>query len=170
VIVDDDVLEFPARMDLIFADYMRTFPDYGFLALNVVQNEFTNGAKLGPEAFVEDVRAGKTIQEGPAGGWCACFRKKDYRRLWLRWMFTKLDMRGGEDGFLVRHFRERLHLRSGIIRDAVCFHASGPYYAKQFGHLEREIEKYAKSNLPAFVAQYQEYLDQPNRASAAPTH
>src|SRR3978361_1947747 len=40
--VDDDVLEFPVNVDEIFSDYMSTFSDYGFLALDVIQNEHTN--------------------------------------------------------------------------------------------------------------------------------
>lgn len=157
VVVDDDVLEFPAGLDSIFADYLETFPEYGFLALNVVQNEFTNGAKPGADSYVEKVRDGKTIEHGPTGGWCTCFRSRDYGKLWWPLLFTKFDMKNTEDGFLVRQFKRRLGLKSGIIRDAVCFHATGPYYAREFRYLDREIEKYAKSNLPDFVAWYESY-------------
>jgi glycosyltransferase involved in cell wall biosynthesis len=157
VVVDDDVLEFPENLDRVFAGYMEAFPDYGYLALNVVQNEFTNGAKPGPEAFTLDTRNGKSVERGPAGGWCACMRKKHYWMLWPFLMLTSLSMKGSEDGFFVRHLRDRLGLKAGIIRDAVCFHASGPHYAAQFGHLDREIEKYAASNLPDFVKAYESY-------------
>jgi glycosyltransferase involved in cell wall biosynthesis len=157
VVVDDDVLQFPPKLDLVFADYMRTFPDYGFIALNVVQNEFTNGAKPGPECYTEDTRDGKTIQRGPTGGWCACFRKSDYQKVRLRLMFSNLSMRRSEDGFLAKNLERKLSLKSGIIKDAVCFHASGPYYAKQYGHLDREIEKYSKAGLKSFVEEYQRF-------------
>ena len=33
--VDDDVLEFPQGLDHIFSDYLRTYTDYGYLALDV---------------------------------------------------------------------------------------------------------------------------------------
>lgn len=157
VVVDDDVLEFPADLDRLFLDYMATFTDYGLIALNVVQNEFTNGSKPGPEHYVEETVQGKTLQRGPTGGWCACFRKRDYRRLWpWRW-FVNLDMKRSEDGFLVDSFDRRLGLKSGIIRDHFCLHASGPYYAKMFGHLDREIAKYTESGMPDFVQTYKEY-------------
>jgi glycosyltransferase involved in cell wall biosynthesis len=155
--VDDDVLEFPFALDRLFLEYMQTFKHYGLLALNVVQNDFTNGAKPGPEQYIEETLDGKTIERGPTGGWCSCFRKRDYLRLWpWRWL-VNLDMKRGEDGFLVDQFDRRLGLRSGIIRDHVCFHASGPYYAKLHGHLDREIEKYANAGLSSFVETYRGY-------------
>jgi glycosyltransferase involved in cell wall biosynthesis len=154
VVVDDDVLEFPPALDTLFADYMRVFPDYGYIGLNVVQNEYTNGARPGAEQYVEQSREGRTLLEGPTGGWCACFRRSDYRRLWWKLLFTRFDMRQSEDGFLSANFRKWLSLKSGIIRDAVCFHAAGPYYASQFGHLDREIEKYRGSKLDALADRY----------------
>lgn len=157
VVVDDDVLEFPPKLDLIFADYMQAFPEYGFIGLNVIQNEFTNGAKPGPECYIEEQRGGRNILKGPTGGWCACFRKSDYRKLRLRLMFTNLNMKRSEDGFFVKYFQQKLSLKSGIIKDSACFHASGPFYAKQYGHLDREIEKYSRSGLRSFVEEYQKY-------------
>jgi glycosyltransferase involved in cell wall biosynthesis len=157
VIVDDDVLDFPKDLDTLFADYMQTFPDYGFIALNVIQNEFTDGAKPEPEYYTEETRNGKTIEKGPTGGWCACFRKKEFRRIWIRFIFSKIDMRLSEDGLLVDLFKRKLKLKSGIIKDAVCFHASGPHYAKEYDHLEREIEKYTNSGLHDFVDVYEKY-------------
>jgi len=157
VIVDDDVLAFPKGIDSVFLDYMTTFPDYGFLALNVVQNEFTNGAKPGPESYVEEARNNKVIERGPTGGWCACFRKKDYNKISLRFFFTNLNMKRSEDGLIAKLFYKKLGLKSGLIQEAYCFHACGPYYAKEYGHLEREIEKYAKSGLKDFVGVYKQY-------------
>jgi glycosyltransferase involved in cell wall biosynthesis len=47
VTVDDDVLAFPHGIDHIFESYMRTYTDFGYLALNVVQDEFTNAWRHG---------------------------------------------------------------------------------------------------------------------------
>lgn len=157
VTVDDDVLQFPAKVDQIFSEYMEAFPDYGYLALNVVQNEFTNGAKPAPELYTEEIKDGKTVNLGPAGGWCACFRKSDYRKIRLRFKFFRLNMKLSEDGFITWNFKTKLHLKSGIIKDAVCFHACGPYYAQQYGHLDREIEKYSISGLQTFVEEYKKF-------------
>lgn len=157
VIVDDDVLGFPEGVDQIFLDYMQAFPDYGFLALNVIQNEFTNGAKPGPEFYVEEAREGKVIERGPTGGWCACFRVKEFKKIRFWFSLMNLNMKRSEDGLLAKLFQKRLGLKSGLIKEATCFHACGPYYAKEFGHLEREIEKYAISGLNNFVDIYKKY-------------
>jgi glycosyltransferase involved in cell wall biosynthesis len=157
--VDDDVLEFPPGLDGIFAEYMESFPDYGFLALNVVQNEFTNGARPDLEDYTEETRGEKTILRGPTGGWCACFRKSDYQKVRKDFLRADLNMGFGEDSFLTSNFDDQLSLKSGIIKDALCLHASGPYYAKHYGHLDREIEKYKKANLDSFVEDYAHYLD-----------
>lgn len=157
VVVDDDVLSFPRHLDTIFIDYMKSFPDFGFVGLNVVQNEFTNGAKPGPEHYTDVVMNDKVIQQGPTGGWCTCFRKQDFKKIRLKFLLADLSMKNGEDGFLSLCFEQKLGLKSGIIKDAVCFHASGPHYAKLYGHLEREIEKYASAELDDFVKVYREY-------------
>jgi glycosyltransferase involved in cell wall biosynthesis len=152
--IDDDVLEFPRMVDNLFLDYMQTFPQYGYLALNVIQNEFTSGAKPGPEHYTEETVNGRTIEKGPTGGWCTCFRKADYSKVKLDLMLTTLSMKEGEDGFLSGKLKEKLGLESGIIKSEFCFHACGPYYAKQYGHLDREIEKYATSGMEQMANQY----------------
>jgi len=164
--VDDDVLELPAGSDRIFAEYMDAFEDFGYLALNVVQNEFTNGARPALDEYVEDTRGEKTILKGPTGGWCACFRRSDYRKVHSEFLSVSLNMGYGEDSFLTENFEERLSLKSGIIRDAYCLHASGPHYAKLYGHLDREIEKYANSNLDSFVEDYESYRDRDDESPA----
>lgn len=157
VIVDDDVLSFPERLDDLFTDYMECYTDYGFIGLNVIQNEFTNGAKPGIENYTEDVRGHRIIEAGPTGGWCTCFRRSDYKKVKWRFLFSKIDLRISEDGMLSNLFERKLRLKSGLIKEAVCFHACGPYYAKEYGHLQREIEKYANSGLNDFVETYKKY-------------
>ncbi|MEO6524537.1 MAG: glycosyltransferase family 2 protein [Mucilaginibacter sp.] len=156
VIVDDDVLSFPQGLDKIFADYMTTYTDYGFVALNVIQNELTNGAKPGPEHYTDDVRGDKVIERGPTGGWCTCYRKSDYNKIKWRLYFAKMDMKMSEDGVLSSLLSIRLKLKAGLIKNAVCLHACGPYYAKEYGHLKREFEKYTASGLPEFAERFKE--------------
>lgn len=157
VIVDDDVLSFPERLDELFIEYLKAFPDYGFVALNVIQNEFTNGAKPGPENYVTEIREDKSIEFGPTGGWCACFKKSNYDKIKLRFLFTNLNMAKSEDGLLVDLFNRKLKLKSGLIKDHYCFHACGPYYAKEYGHMDRELEKYASSGLHSIADEYKKF-------------
>ncbi|TDO21420.1 glycosyltransferase family 2 protein [Pedobacter duraquae] len=160
VIVDDDVLSFPKGLDDIFVDYMNAFPDYGFIALNVIQDKFTKGAKPPQENYTDDVRGDKIIEKGPTGGWCACFRKKQYNKVRLRFIFTNLDMKQSEDGLLSHLMLRRLKLKSGLIKNELCLHACGPHYAKVYGHMERELEKYEKSGLQHIVEEYKNYTEE----------
>ncbi|GGH14977.1 hypothetical protein GCM10011586_35770 [Silvibacterium dinghuense] len=155
VTVDDDILQFPKNFDLTFLEYMELFPDYGYFALNVVQDERTNGAKPGPELYIDETRNGKTMQLGPAGGWCSCFRQRDFAKIRLRFKLFPLSMKHPEDGFITWNFKNKLKLKCGVIKDAICLHACGPFYAKQYDHLDREIAKYSKVGLKSIAAQYE---------------
>lgn len=157
VVVDDDVLTFPRNIKNIFESYMNAFPDYGFLALDVIQNEHTNGAKPPPDFYTEIERDGKIIQQGPTGGWCACFRRKDYGKIKILFNLKKINMKTGEDSLLSGLFSRWLKLKSGIIKGQYCFHASGPYYSKENGYLERDIEKYKAAGLEDFAETYQDF-------------
>ena len=159
VVVDDDVLEFPHGLDAIFDRYMTAFTDYGFLCLNVVQNEHTDGAKPPADAYTLDVRGDLTVERGPAGGWCACFRRRHHTLLKPLIRRRTVSMASGEDGMLSTVFATYLRKKHGVIRDHVCFHASGPYYAARYGHLDREIEKYRSAGLSEFVTAYEDHRD-----------
>ena len=157
VVVDDDVLEFPDEITAIFESYMTAFVDFGFLALNVVQNEHTNGAKPPDDHYTVVEREGKAVLEGPTGGWCACFRRKDFRKIRFLFNLKKIDMGTAEDGTLAYLFGKWLRLKSGLIRDHRCFHASGPYYSAKYGFVDRDIEKYKDAGLDNFVEEYERY-------------
>ena len=154
--VDDDVIEFPQHFDRILLEYMAVYSDYGFLALNVVVDEKTTGARP-TTPYVDDVRymSGRkmVVEEGEAGGWCAAFRRRHFRL--IRPFFNLLVMRtlfngriGGavwmEDAVINGFVRWLFRKRVGIIRDAVCLHADSPYYAKKYSLLKREMEKYER--------------------------
>lgn len=155
--IDDDVILFPNDIATVFDSYMAAFPEFGYLALDVIQNEFTNGAKPPAENYQEIERDGKVVQDGPTGGWCTCFRRSDYRKIRLSFFLKDMNMRTSEDGMISGMFREKLKLKSGIIKDVFCFHASGPHYSKEFGCLERDIEKYRAAGLDSFVDMYSNF-------------
>ncbi|MFE8101379.1 glycosyltransferase [Brenneria goodwinii] len=156
--VDDDVLEFPDNLDTIFDDYMENFPEYGYLALNVIQNEHTDGAKPGAEYYTEIERDGMIIENGPTGGWCSCFKKEDVKITpFLFKIFNKFNFQNGEDNFLCQTMKKR-GKKFGIIKKIKCFHAAGPYYSKKFEQLNRDILKYQESGLDDYVNKYKEYL------------
>jgi len=154
--VDDDILNFPKSFDETIVDYLSAYGDYGFLALNVIQDEHTNGAKPTASQYIEDRRNGKVVERGPTGGWCTGFRRRDYWKVHLFFNFIPLNMKRCEDGMLTTLFRVLLHLKAGIIQKAVCLHACGPYFAAVYGQLDREIEKYRASGLLDIARSYVE--------------
>lgn len=154
--IDDDILKLPQGFDKAVVEYLTAYPDYGYLSLNVVQNEQTEGAKPPASCYTLDTRGAKTVEEGPAGGWCVGFRRKDYRKVLLFFNLIPLSMKRGEDGILPYLFHVFLKKRRGIIREVVCLHATGPVFAKLYGQTEREIEKYRLAGLDDHVRQYAE--------------
>ncbi len=155
--VDDDVLRFPQNFDRTLLDYMEAYPDYGYLALNVEQNEKTNGAKPKQSCYRDDIRGDKIVEEGPVGGWCSAF----YRWHWLL-ASPLLSLSGGlsmsrcEDGFLMGIAEKIFHKRHGLIKNAVCLHACGPAYSRDFGLLKTAREKYLAAGMRDMAAKYDE--------------
>ena len=153
--VDDDILRFPAGFDKTMLEYFEAFPDYGYLALNVVQNEKTNGAKPDSSCYKDDVRGDRIVEEGPAGGWCTGFRRKYYRLVSPLLAFMSFSMARPEDGVLSGIIGKIFRKRIGIVKNAVCLHAVGPAYAREYGLAGREKEKYMAGNLPEMAARFE---------------
>ena len=154
IILDDDVIDFPENFDLQMVNCLKKLPDFGFIGLDVIVNELTNGGKPEPQHYVDIEQNGYTISEGPTGGWCAALRQKDYAKVKLRFTFSRLNMYKGEDGKLSRLLAARLNLRSGIMKNVSCLHACGPVYSKMFGCMERDLQKFKEAKLDAFVDWY----------------
>jgi len=154
--VDDDVIELPENFDQVFLDYFEAYPDYGFLGMNVVQDERTNGAKPGLENYTEDCREEKVIERGPVVGCCAAIRRTIFDSI-NRFEGVTLSMSYGEDRVLCSRVIS-VGLGVGIIRDAKCLHASGPYFSREFGYLERDVEKYRMSGMTELAEMYERML------------
>lgn len=154
--LDDDILKFPKDFDRTLVDYLSVYKDYGFLACNVVQNEKTDGNRPRDAKYVKDVRGEMVVEEGPTGGWCSAFRRRDY--LWIKLLIFlfRMDAKTPEDAYIAS-LCFRLRKRIGIISNAVVFHACGPAYAREYNHLDREIEKYRMGENLEFA---QKFIDE----------
>lgn len=139
--VDDDILSFPKDFDKTLFEYMEVYRDYGFLACNVIQNDKTDGARPRNATYVEDRRGDMVVEEGPTGGWCSAFRRRDYLLIKLLIFFFKMNARTPEDAYIAS-LCMRLHKRMGLIKNAVVFHACGPVYSRENNYLDRDIEKH----------------------------
>ncbi len=145
--LDDDVRELPPGFDKILLDYMDTYTDYGFIALNVIQDEKTNGARP-PSSYVDDVRGEKIVEEGEAGGWCAAFRRRHWWMMRPFTLFYNFKFNKGEDWVITGLLRVVFKKRIGLIKNARCYHACGPIYAHEMGLVAREVEKYTVGGCP----------------------
>ncbi|MDR2236522.1 MAG: glycosyltransferase family 2 protein [Chryseobacterium sp.] len=159
VIMDDDVIDFPENFDLKMMAALQEFKEVGYLSLDVVQDDKTNGAKPPKENYTEVVRNNIAIDFGPAGGWCAMVRTKDFRKINFFVGLRKLSMKSGEDGTIIWFLKRLLNKKSAVLKNIICLHATGPYYAKKFGFLERDIEKYNNSGLIELRDIYISYRD-----------
>ena len=152
--LDDDILKFPKDFDKTLVDYLSVYTDYGFLACNVVQNEKTDGNRPREAKYIKDIRGGMIVEEGPTGGWCSAFRRSDY--LWIKLLIFlfRMDAKTPEDAYIAS-LCWRLHKRIGIIANTVVFHACGPVYAREYNHLDREIEKFRAGGNPDEAVKYE---------------
>lgn len=158
--LDDDVLTLPEGFDRIFLDYFAAYPDYGFIGLAASENEKTVAGNRFDHKYSPDVRGSLRLDEGLVGGWCAAFRRRDWTILALAFrilFFVRMSFKHGEDGAICRFETLVMRKRLGTIRTASCLHAYGPLWAKEAGHLDREIEKYRLGGLPELAAKYEEY-------------
>jgi len=155
IILDDDVLDLPFAFDKTFLDYFETFPEYGFLGLDVFKNTYTNGAKPDDSAFTEEERDGKIIQRGDVGGWCACVPKNVFAGL-SGFFNEHLSMANTEDSILNIHIRAAGR-KTGILKNVRCFHATGAYYSNRFHLLERDMEKYRLAGMQHFANRYRNF-------------
>ncbi len=159
--IDDDVIEFPENFDRRTLECMNAFPDYAYFALNVIQNEHTNGARPDASAYTSETRCGLTMLNGPVGGWCTAFRARDFRLfdfLFYRFPLSFKSVRTIEDGLLSFFFAEVLGRKNGIMKDLYCLHATGAHYARLFNNTARQREKYLKAGNRELAESYNAVL------------
>ncbi len=125
--IDDDVIDLPDR-DFIYLMLKAFHKDklLGFLALDVVQNEHTNGGIWADYQYTEKNYEDFVIKYGPVGGWCSMIPRTVYDKVG-EFIYLKDRIYFFEDGNYIKRL-EQNHLRAGILKDVKCFHAAGPYY------------------------------------------
>ncbi|MEO8209281.1 MAG: glycosyltransferase [bacterium] len=131
VCIDDDVLELPAGWIEKMIDAFNIESKLGYLALDVIQNEHTTGAKMNDREYTEKKYSnGITLQFGPVGGWCFMVPRKVYEIVGkLRQVKGKIFF--GEDGDYIIRCRLKGY-KSAILKDIKCFHATGKYYNENY--------------------------------------
>ena len=156
VAIDDDVIQAPKDFDITLLNYLNHFPDYGYIALNVIQNEMTDGARPIDGDYTDDVRGEYVIERGPTEAWFSAFRNREY--LIFRHLFNLFPIRFPltQDGVMVNLMISVFRKKSGLVKNTKCLHACGPFYAREYGYLAAGIEKYATAGILDQVEKYRQ--------------
>lgn len=143
VTVDDDVLEIPRDWLRLFYLAIVGIPNLGYLSADVVQDDYTNGAKPPDENYTQQQYGILNVQEGMwTGGWCSVIPEAVYKQCGpyvykphLTWVPT--------DGFYCSKVRKHGY-KVGILNNIKVYHASGPKCNEMYGSLWEEKMDYAK--------------------------
>ncbi len=129
--MDDDIFLLPQNWAEKLSSAFKLFPECTYLALDVVQDEFTHGAKPLPVHYQSVTRDDVTLEFGPTGGWATATPRKFYFST-EGFPFRPHKPYFSEDGYYNRIVRER-GKKSAILTGVKCYHASGPNWNVAFG-------------------------------------
>ena len=128
--LDDDVVDAPARWDLMLRDSLVRLPHVGYLAADLEDDPDDEASyyrhHIRPHEYTPVVENGVRLLRGPAGGGCAMttrelidrvggFRKKKGKVFWLEDQAYIEDIVG-------------LGLEPRVLADLVVKHTGGPHY------------------------------------------
>lgn len=138
--VDDDILAIQENWQQNVMDAFEKVPDLAYLALNVIQDEFTNGAKPKASAYQEECFDGVKVESGPVGGWFAVTTREYYDQL-NGFKFKPDEIFFLEDGDYCKKVKAK-RLVSRILKDTYVYHASGAIWNYAFEYRDVWVEKY----------------------------
>jgi glycosyltransferase involved in cell wall biosynthesis len=144
VCMDDDVLALSAAWDRATLDAFQRFPRLGFLAMNVVQDKYTNGAKHDIAKYSESTVSDTTIEIGPTGAWFSVTTRSIYNEVG-GFIFRPYKPYHLHDGKYIRKIAKKDYF-AGILKKKFVYHATGPYWAAAYGYNKMWEVKYQRSN------------------------
>jgi glycosyltransferase involved in cell wall biosynthesis len=144
VCMDDDVLALSSGWDQASIDAFRRFPRLGFLAMNVVQDKYTNGAKPDSSRYSETEASDTTIELGPTGAWFAVTCRAIYDEVG-GFIFRPYKPYQLHDGKYVRKLSKKGYF-AGILKKKIVYHATGPYWAAAYGYNKMWEVKYRRGH------------------------
>jgi glycosyltransferase involved in cell wall biosynthesis len=138
--IDEDVLFVPLNFTNFMIHSFESVDKLGYLALNVVQDQLTNGAKPGPEKYTHTNINGIDLELGPVGGWCTMVPSKLYNQVGGYTTNIK-GIFAGVDGMLINKIKEAGYFPA-ILKNLYCYHATNNYYNETYGYTEILKNKY----------------------------
>lgn len=142
--MDDDVLALSKGWDYAAIQAFERFPRLGFLAMNVVQDEYTTGAKKDPSAYTERSSGDTTLEVGPTGGWFSVTTRAHYNEVG-GFIFKPYKPFPPEDGKYIRKLSKHDYF-AAILKRKFVYHASGPYWNGAYGYTQIWDEKYRRDH------------------------
>jgi glycosyltransferase involved in cell wall biosynthesis len=142
--MDDDVLALSKGWDQAAVDAFARFPRLGFLAMNVVQDEYTTGAKKDASHYTEQRSGGTTLEVGPTGGWFSVTTRAHYDQVG-GFIFKPYKPFPPEDGKYIRRLSKHDYF-AAILKDKFVYHASGAYWNGAYGYTKIWDEKYRRDH------------------------
>ncbi|HEY5122208.1 MAG TPA: glycosyltransferase [Ignavibacteria bacterium] len=129
--IDDDVIDFESGWVDKMINAFNSVKELGYLALDVVQDEFTNGAKPPKENYEEKIiNKNVTLEYGPVGGWCFMIPRYVYEKVGKLRQCKKSIFFSEESDYIIRC--EMKGYSSAILKNVKCYHATGPYFNKKY--------------------------------------
>lgn len=144
--VDDDVIKFPDEWIQKMMNAFRSVDRLGYLSLDVVKDEFTNGAKPPESEYIEiNYGNGLTLQFGPVGGWCFMIPRYVCKKVGKLRQCKKIIFFAEDSDYIIR--AEMKSFKSAILKDVKCYHATGEYYNKDYKEvLDKKMQDWYASD------------------------
>lgn len=141
--MDEDILMLPLGFQNSLQALLQN-EAVGYAALDVFQDETTNGAKPAPTSYNPTRIDGFTLLEGPTGGWASMTKTEVYDL--VGGYPTRDELFFGLDGLYSEEIR-KIGKKTGILQGAYCYHATGDAWNKRFGYdavLESKLDSYLR--------------------------
>lgn len=127
--LDDDVLQLPSGFLSRMQRAFEVCPDLGYVALDVVRDDKTNGNKPEEYAYTEETYEEVTLQFGPVGGWCTMTPRQVYEAV----HFPIVDgARYFYEDALYHQRIKTIGRRAAILKDVRCYHAVGVWWNARY--------------------------------------
>lgn len=136
--IDDDVIMFPDGWVEKMVRAFRVIPKLGYLALDVIQDETTNGAKHPAELYYKEYydNGNVILEVGPTGGWCFMISRDVYNKTGKLITFENRIFYP-EDGDYVSRITNS-GLKHGILSGVKVYHATGDIHNEKFKEVYEE--------------------------------
>jgi O-antigen/teichoic acid export membrane protein/GT2 family glycosyltransferase len=154
--IDDDVLEFPEHWAEDFVRAYKKIPYAGYLATDVIQNEFTNGAKTDEYVYNLHNYNDIILLEGPTGGWCFMVSREVYNTIGKFYVNYDRTFFFEDKDYCFRTLAKGF--RVGIVDGIKVLHATGEYYNKEYNEVYTNKMNESRKDFPAGYKLWRNFL------------